>query len=148
MPRSLRVQARKGRSSTGDMSLTRHAARQSGTLRVTPSRQTPIWQHPAPKTAGTPQADTHRHVNGTAILGLVCQFSVGASTLGTGKLARRPLPFVTFRGAPDTHLFNPSVSAPANRSLPCGPSSNRLRGQAAAVVLLLLPSPSGYPHCQ
>jgi hypothetical protein len=52
------------------------------------------------------------------------------------RLARRPLPSVTFRGAPDASLFNPSASAPANLCLPCGPSSIRLRRWAAAVVLI------------
>jgi len=70
-----------------------------------------------------------RAVTGTAILRLVCQFPIGASALGIGKLAR-------LRGAPNPPLFNSSVSAPANRCLPCGPSSIRWRGQAAAVVLL------------
>src|SRR6185437_13678486 len=32
--------------------------------------------------------------------------------------------------------FNPSASASANRYLPCGPSSTRLRRWAAAVVLI------------
>jgi hypothetical protein len=42
----------------------------------------------------------------------------------------------------DQHPFSPSVSAPASRCLPCGLSSIRSRGQATAVVLLSLPSPS------
>jgi hypothetical protein len=41
---------------------------------VTSHPKPPIWHTPPRKTAGTPQADTHRHVNGTAILRLVCQF--------------------------------------------------------------------------
>jgi phosphatidylserine/phosphatidylglycerophosphate/cardiolipin synthase-like enzyme len=70
-----------------------------------------------------------RAVTGTAILRLVCQFPYWCISAGhrqacpTSRCARSP-------------LFNSSVSAPANRCLPGGPSSIRWRGQAAAVVLL------------